>query len=275
MTDPTRLPRGNPEQAGVSAEAIRPFLDALAAQNQELHSFMLVRRGLVWTPVADGYLLPDLPSKLWVEGKRLSVPLLIGSNKDEGNAFLSGLQITRAEYETVMNDIFGVRAPEALALYPVGPTENPVPVLSRMLTEIGFASTARFAAHEMSAPVSSGAAAAPPAAPAYLYEFTRVPLDNPLGAFHGVEIPYVFGTTGLFSTLGDIGQADGLLSGAMMGYWTRFAATGDPNGGGAVQWPAYDPSTDLHLQLGDTVTVGAPGLYKQACDFADSIRGLK
>ena len=25
----------------------------------------------------------------------------------------------------------------------------------------------------------------------------------------------------------------------MMGYWTRFAATGNPNGGGAPNWPAF------------------------------------
>ena len=25
----------------------------------------------------------------------------------------------------------------------------------------------------------------------------------------------------------------------MMGYWTRFAATGNPNGGGAPHWPGF------------------------------------
>lgn len=249
--------------------------ELLAAASALTAEGRLIDRGLVWTPVADGYLLPGLPSALWVAGKRQSVPLLIGSNHDEGNAFLSGLQITRAEYETVMGKIFGDRAAEALALYPVAAGEDPVPVLSRMLTEIGFASTARFAAEQMSAPAGGGGGASP--APAYLYEFTRVPLkeSNPLGAFHSVEIPYVFGNAGLFSVLGTLEQTDYNLSAAIMGYWTRFAATGDPNGEGAPSWPAYLPATDLHLQLGDTIAVGGPGLYKQACDLADSIRGLK
>jgi len=37
------------------------------------------------------------------------------------------------------------------------------------------------------------------------------------------------------------------------GYWTRFAATGDPNGPGAPHWPAYDRKTDLCLEIGHVV----------------------
>ena len=108
----------------------------------------------------------------------------------------------------------------------------------------------------------------------YLYEFTRVPFDNPLGAFHAVEIPYVFGTLGLFDRLGLVQPVDRELSMRMMTYWTRFAATGDPNGEGEALWPEYREATDLHLELGDTITVGT-GLYDEACDFADRVRSLQ
>ena len=240
----------------------------------------LMEQGLVWKPVADGYLLPDLPTRLWTAGKRHSVPLLIGSNADEGNAFTAGLTVSPAEYEAQMRQIFGDYADEALALYPVESPEDITPMLSRMLTEVGFASTARFAARAMSelgvgttAPAGSTGEANSPTAPAYLYQFTRVPLGNALGAFHGVEIPYVFGNAGLFTGLGEIEQIDFDLSEAIMGYWTRFAATGDPNGEGAVPWPAYDERSDEHLELGDTVLQGIL-LYKEACDLADQVRGV-
>jgi len=59
-----------------------------------------------------------------------------------------------------------------------------------------------------------------------------------------------------------------------MGYWTRFAATGDTNGGTAYPvWPRYEITSDRHLELGDTIQVGS-GLYKAACDLADRVRGL-
>lgn len=236
----------------------------------------LMEIGLTWKPIADGYVLADAPTRLWADGKQMSVPLLIGSNSDEGNLFLQGLTIPPALYQLYMSKIFGPYGDEALALYPASESAAEVTKpLSRMLTEIGFASTARFAARQMSGSVPSPAPeGAPAGAPVYLYQFTRVPLGNPLGAFHSVEIPYVFGNAGLFTSLGGLEQADYDLSAAMMGYWTRFAATGDPNGGGAPAWPKYQADTDQHLELGDAIRTGA-GLYRQACDLADKVRGVQ
>ena len=71
-------------------------------------------------------------------------------------------------------------------------------------------------------PASPPAATSAAGAPAFLYQFTRVPFDNPLGAFHGVEIPYVFGNAEPFELLGQIEQADLDLSAAIMGYWTTL-----------------------------------------------------
>jgi para-nitrobenzyl esterase len=241
--------------------------ELLAAGEQLSARASLVEHGLVWTPVADGWVLPDLPSALWAQGKQADVPLLIGSNADEGNAFLSGLKVSAAEYESAMRRIFGDLAGEALALYPIGAGGDTLTPLSRMLTEVGFASTARFAAEQ----TSKGGF------PAFLYEFTRVPLKslNPLGAFHAVEIPYVFGNLDMFAGLGLIEDADRALSETIMGYWTRFAAVGDPNDGSAPDWPRYAAESDLHLELGDDVVQSGPGLYEQACNLADRIRGLK
>ncbi|MBN1630785.1 MAG: carboxylesterase family protein, partial [Thermoleophilia bacterium] len=182
----------------------------------------LLEQGLTWTPVADGRLLSDLPGKLWAEGGCHDVPLLIGSNADEGNLFVAGLTVSSDAYEAQMQKIFGPYAQEALALYPNDGTQGLDSGISRMLTEVGFASTARLAARSMDEWSDS---------PAYLYQFTRVPLVmSALGAFHSIEIPYVMGNADLFSSLGTLTKTDLELSEAIMGYWTRFAATGDPNG---------------------------------------------
>jgi para-nitrobenzyl esterase len=258
--------------------------DLQAAAKELADETPAMERSLLWKPVADGGLVPDLCTRLWAAGKHRAVPLLIGSNADDAELFLARMHFSAAEVEGLVCRMLGEHADEALALYPISEAEDPTEVFSRMFTEIGFASTARYiarltasagvdqnGAERGAGAVGAAPGAEPAAAAAYLYEFTRVPFDNPLGAFHGVELPYVFGTADLFSGLGVVKQADRELSATMMGYWTRFAATGDPNGAGAPEWPAYDPVSDQHLELGDTIGVGT-GLYKEGCDLADRVR---
>ena len=223
--------------------------------------------GLSYKPVVDGYALPDSATHVFAAGKQMDVPLLIGSNADEGETFVAQMgSPTPAQYRAYIRAAFGDNADAVLALYPASTQEQVLPALSRLLTEMGFAGTARFAAAAMDDPGIE--------APAYLYQFTRVPPEAatmpgfPNGAFHGLEIPYVFGKAEDFGAQDPV---DLELSEQMMAMWTRFAASGDPNKPGSDRWPAYDPSTDRHLELGDAIEVKA-GLYKEACDLADEIR---
>jgi para-nitrobenzyl esterase len=61
-----------------------------------------------------------------------------------------------------------------------------------------------------------------------------------IGCFHGVELPYIFH---YFPAMLRFNAEDEKLSGGMMGYWSRFARTGDPNDGGAPIWRPYGPAT--------------------------------
>lgn len=238
--------------------------ELLTAAGEYAEDLGLMGQILTWMPNVDGYVLPDLPGLLWAAGECHEVPLLIGSNSDEGNLFVAGMTVSEEEHEAQMRTIFGDFTDEALGLYPLESGAGIDSGLSRMLTEVGFASTARLAARAM----------AEAGSPAYLYQFSRVPLImRGLGAFHAIEIPYVMGNTDLFSGMGIISDADRELSETIMGYWTRFAASGDPNGDGAPDWPRYETASDLHLELGDEISSGS-GLYREACDLADRVRGL-
>jgi para-nitrobenzyl esterase len=255
--------------------------ELLAAAEEMASGLDSLDRILVWKPVVDGFVLPDLPSRLWLSDRHQEVSLLIGTTADEAKLFLPSLVMSQTRYETEVHRIFGDFAEEALGLYPGEGPGGATKGISRMLTEVGFASTARFAASVMSSGSAAGSGEvidehrSDKGLPGvYLYEFTRVPFRNPLGAFHAVEIPYVFGTLGLFDRLGLVQPVDRELSKRVMTYWTRFAATGDPNGESEEFWPEYREATDLHLELGDVITVGSR-LYDEACDFADRVRGLQ
>ena len=113
---------------------------------------------------------------------------------------------------------------------------------------------------------------------AWLYHFTRAAATGRFasyGAFHGAEIPYVFGRLApdpeATRWLLRYEEADRRLAAAMSAAWVRFASTGDPGGEGLPDWPAYDPVEDRLLVFGDEIAAAA-GLHREACDLADRIR---
>jgi hypothetical protein len=61
----------------------------------------------------------------------------------------------------------------------------------------------------------------------------------------------------------------------MSAAWVRFAATGDPNGGGLPAWSRYQKDSDRHLEFGDAGRIGA-GLFSDELDFwGDVWAGLR
>ena len=99
----------------------------------------------------------------------------------------------------------------------------------------------------------------------YLYNFARpIPLDilEPLmlGATHGAEIAYVFGS------VVPTEEVDRMLGLAIQGYWTRFARTGDPNGDAALSWPRYDDASDQRINFDAAISV-VSGFRRSECEF--------
>jgi carboxylesterase type B len=147
---------------------------------------------------------------------------------------------------------------------PSGPQCRPRAALVDLLSDSVFACPGRQWARRLSQHGTS---------PVYRYFFTRKAVTNQgrQPAAHGMELLYVFGT------MVDIpfftpANADAELSSAMMGYWTRFAATGDPNGNDATPWPFYDGMADAYLQL-DADILAQEGLHSAKCDFWDALQG--
>jgi para-nitrobenzyl esterase len=101
---------------------------------------------------------------------------------------------------------------------------------------------------------------------AWLYLFAQVPptaQGKNFGSTHTAELPYVFGEVTANAPWGD---ADRRVSDMVMGYWTQFAASGDPNRTGLLTWPRYDAKTDTYMLLTDTPKT-ATGLHRDAALF--------
>jgi hypothetical protein len=55
------------------------------------------------------------------------------------------------------------------------------------------------------------------------------------------------------------------ISEEMQTYWTNFAKTGDPNGGGLPEWPMFNTTSRPYLDPTDDGTVARGGLRRHAC----------
>lgn len=106
----------------------------------------------------------------------------------------------------------------------------------------------------------------------WMYYFSRVRQDaggEQLGAYHGAEIPYVFGTHDEYMTTT---SQDLALGATMQRYWTNFAASGDPNGEGLPAWPAFRRPDARLMAFGDDVGL-TPEVEAESCAAMDEPAG--
>ncbi len=88
---------------------------------------------------------------------------------------------------------------------------------------------------------------------AWMYHFTRIREDEfgaSLGAYHGIEYPYIFATHDTYMTTN---ATDFALQDVMQSYWVQFAATGNPNSKDTPDWPQFKNPDPLVQNLGDEV----------------------
>jgi para-nitrobenzyl esterase len=195
-------------------------------------------------PFVDGTLLTQTPTQAFASGQFNHVPVISGTNHDEWRLFvaeefdLSGSPLTDPEYPFAVAALVGqpemstfVQALVNFA-YPLSafPTPSAPLALGALGTDDIFACPARNADLLLAKTV-----------PVFAYEFHDEtapsflpPISFPLGDAHGIELEYLFGSPQLFL------DADQLaLSNTMIGYWTQFAKTLNPNSSGAPVWSQY------------------------------------
>jgi para-nitrobenzyl esterase len=100
--------------------------------------------------------------------------------------------------------------------------------------------------------------------PAYLYRFDVVSASvrgRLKGTTHAQERQYIFDT--LHTSPYTTDENDKVQARHAVAYWTNFAKTGDPNGGGEPAWPRYASAKDELLEFTNTGPVAKPSPFKQ------------
>lgn len=210
-----------------AAERLRelPVADLIAAGQ---------RTGTVWRPPFGTPELPTTVADAVRAGAARGIPILIGTDRDEMRLLSTTLPLP-ASVAALCESVGAARAEHYLAT-----SASPAEAGERAITDLYFRIPAiRFA--ELCARSGS---------PAHLYRFDwENPARPDVGATHGMETPFVFGTTDAVpSTDGAPGAAE--LSRTMRAMWAAFARTGSPATPGRP-WPAYILETRLTMVLRD------------------------
>jgi para-nitrobenzyl esterase len=213
-------------------------------------------------PTVDGHLVVAQPLDRVSGGEAPRVPLLLGTLETEYAH--RWLELRPRGYEAAIGAMVGPGFVDAVtAQYPLSRFEGDASLaFSTLMSDRNVTCPSRIFARTH--------AAAGLAQPLYFYRFRRL-LPEPLrlgpGAYHTSELLFLF--QHLEALGGD--AEDRATEEAMLGYWARFAATGDPNGTAAATWRPFATGDEAYLSL-ELVPTLERDLAQADCDFWDGLR---
>ena len=226
------------------------------------------------TMVQDGVVLPLDPFEAFRQGRFIKVPVLIGSNAKENYLFTARTEsdvlkraIASSDVPGLLKSSFGDRADSVLAQYRPEYYVIPSTLIGSALTDRRFACMANLARNALAAYV-----------PVYGYQLDisdpvqQQPLmagsDLPNLSYHTTDLGYVFNNDNDAHALSGRHAA---LSRMMVGYWTAFAAAGDPNArteaSARVTWRRFTKDEPVVLSLSDTPFTKRDFAEEHKCEF--------
>jgi para-nitrobenzyl esterase len=226
-----------------------------------------------------GPVLPLPPAQAVADGDYARVPLLMGTNHDEGRTFAQGLAgYTEQQYTQFVDASYGALAPQVLQRYPWSGYASPYTAAyaigaiwtdSGFLTGIGGCPTQNLAAQFASTTRT------------FFYQFDDrhapgLNMDLPgyqWGAGHAMELAYLWPSFNNGYSLYDLLTPAQLeLSRQMVVWWGAFTRLGSPQAPGQPFWPTYASRRLMSLRPGDqstTISAAAFGAEHQ-CSFWDA-----
>jgi para-nitrobenzyl esterase len=280
----------------LSCTAESPLQCLLNKTTEELYKASLsikstdIQYGTPYNPTVDGVELTTHPWIALANGDVADVPILHGTNLDEGSMFLP---LPYDATEVQLHAYWKLYFPTAYELstltklYVTG-KEDSYPAVTidgvdvslywwagqRSMADGSFFCAAKYASKELSSQqsISSGTGDSKRSreSSTYTYHFEYL-ADGSSVPFvqHTAEIPFVFHDNEYMASDADVSVAD-----IMAGYWGAFLIMHDPNGDAThnlTSWPSYDVKKDNLLTIVDGQDVHESFAYNtEECKFFNS-----
>jgi para-nitrobenzyl esterase len=231
------LAQAESQGAKLATELGAPGERATAAQLRALPVTALTRidDDKLIGPIVDGQVVTQPPLRALAAG--LPLPMLIGTNDDEGALFG---QVAKPD------GLFPIPAADLAAIrarYAAAGASGDAAAARRLLRDAVFAAPARWIA----------ARVAQTGTPVFLYRFDYVLSllqSRRPGAAHGSEIPFVFES----HSTPFIAEGDRQVGSVLHNCWVAFARSGSPAVSG-VPWPVYGRTNERRMVFGATPSV--------------------
>jgi len=213
-------------------------------------------RGLPFTPVVDGVVLPEPPIEAIGKGQAAGVSVIVGTTRDEWKLFtMMDPAIASLDEAGAAKRLGGLvqdpsRAADVVAHYRATyPDVSIADLWSALGTDVIFRIPAVRLAEKQSALGND----------VYMYRFDyRTPVfGGVLGACHALEIPFVFESLemGAEMFVGPVNDDLRTLAQRMHDSWVAFARTGQPEADGLPDWPKYTAERRATMLFGLEPTV--------------------